>query len=324
MDSETKENKRKQREKFTTEEENINSPAKEASSKKMLIIGSAVLGIIPLVFLLYIVLGPAISILTKDISAQKMKIIAGEVNLRSEKSIKSFVLGKYTFGTDVLVYEVTNNWAEVTIGDRKGYMSVDFLADEKVYFIIEGLFGDNASRWKISRTKYRTALAAFIIDSGYITRMPEDIQREYFEDKEMEREVVQIISEPAGMRYNCFAYGDFDGDNHSDAAFVLRNLTRETNKMVIFSFNKANPISKRKVIFEMEFEEPYYYIRHGRRGTWWYLDKDDESEENKHRKRQKQKLLIDAVVIGTNRNISFNDQVTLLVYNGYEFEMHKQ
>ena len=57
-------------------------------------------------------------------------ITCGTLNLRAEANTTSAVLGKYGWGTQVLVKEIEGDWASVSVGGQKGYMYARYLGSE--------------------------------------------------------------------------------------------------------------------------------------------------------------------------------------------------
>lgn len=292
----------------------------ERKNKKKVILGGIFLGAIPILFLIYIVLGPILSVLKKDLAAEEMYVISNGVNVRAQAEKKSLKMGRIDYGTKLLVYKIEDEWAEVLIEGQKGYVSKDYIATPKIYFMLEGLFGDERSKKRISKTQYRLAILRYFNEKGYMTKISDE-NKEFFEDEDLNKEVYQIFSESGKSRYNSMAFGDFDGDFVWDAAFVLKNPDTDKKLLIILSFDKNDPLNKSKSIFEMELEEPWFFIRRTAKRNRWYLNNPDADPEEKPRKT---KIKIDGISIGTNRNKNLKDPVNLLLYNGEEFEIHEQ
>ncbi len=292
----------------------------ESKNKKKVILGGIFLGAIPILFLIYIVLGPILSVLQKDLTAEEMYVISDGVNVRSQAEKTSFKLGRIEYGTKLLVYKIEEEWAEVLIEGHKGYVSKKYIGTPQTFYMLEGLFGDDRSKKRMNKTQYRLAILRYLKGKGYLTKIPDEY-KEFFEDEDLNKEVFQIFSEPGKSKYNSTAYGDFDGDFVWDAAFVLKNPDTEKKLMVILSFDKNDPLSKSKSIFEMELEEPWIFIRRKAKGNRCYLNN---SEIESDAEPVKTKIKIDGIGIGTNRNRNLNDPVNLLLYNGENFEIHEQ
>ncbi len=57
-------------------------------------------------------------------------VTCGTLNLRAEANTSSAVLGKYGWGTQVLVKEIEGDWASVSVGGQEGYMYARYLGSE--------------------------------------------------------------------------------------------------------------------------------------------------------------------------------------------------
>jgi len=173
----------------------------------------------------------------------------------------------------------------------------------------------------VNKTKYRLAILRFFDEKGYISNVPDEY-KEFFEDEDLDKEIYQIYSEPGKSRYNSTAFGDFDGDFVWDAAFILKSPETEKKLLIILSFDKNDPLNNSKSIFEMELEEPWIFIKRAAKKSRWYLNDTEIKPGGKGIK--KTRIKIDGISIGTNRNRNLKDPVSLLLYNGEEFEIHEQ
>ena len=284
--------------------------------KKKVILGGIFLGAVPVLFIIYLVLGPLLSVLKEDLSAEEMYVISDGVNVRAKGEKNAFKMGRIKYGTKVLVYNINEKWAEVLIDGQKGYVWNEYIAKPRTFYLLEGLFGDKSSKIRLGKTQYRLGILRYLDEKGYITKI-KDEHKEFFEDEDLDKEVYQIFSEPGKSKYNSTTFGDFDGDYIWDAAYVLKNPQTEKKLLVILSFDKNAPLTNSKSIFEMELDEPWFYIKRAAKKGRWYLN---ETADDK--KRFKSKIKIDGISIGTNRNLK--DPISLLLYNGSEFEIHEQ
>ena len=63
--------------------------------------------------------------------ADELRVVTcGTLNLRAEANTTSTVLGKYGWGTQVLVKEIEGDWASVSVGGQEGYMYARYLGSE--------------------------------------------------------------------------------------------------------------------------------------------------------------------------------------------------
>ncbi len=292
----------------------------ESKNKKKVILGGIFLGAVPVLFIIYLVLGPLLSVLKKDLTAEEMYVISDGVNVRAKGEKKALKMGRIDYGTKLLVYNVEDQWAEVLIDGQKGYVWKEYIANPRTYFMLEGLFGDKRSKSRLSKTQYRLGILRFLDEKGYMTKIADDY-KEFFEDEDLDKETYQIFSEPVRSRYNSTAFGDFDGDFILDAAYVLKNPETDKKLLVILSFDKNEPLNNSKAIFEMELEEPWIFIRKAVKKSRWYLN---DTEVKPDEELKKTRIKIDGISLGTNRNRNLKDPVRLLLYNGEEYEIHEQ
>ncbi len=292
----------------------MDSPQKVKRDKKK-VIGGLLLGAIPLLFILYLVLGPVLHILSKDLSAKEMYVISEFVNVRATSDVNSLKMGKVLYGTKLLVYEIKGEFAEVLIEGQKGFVSSEFIAEPAMYYAIEGLFGDDRAENLLTTTKYKLAVLRYLQSKGYTSNIPDDIQIKLFGEKS-KKEVYQLFTEPRGSKYNSSVFADFDGDFQTEAAFVLKNLKSDKKILVILAFDKKDPLKNSKAIFEKELDKPWYFISLAKKGTKYQLKTDGKKPEIF-------KAPVNALILGSNRSKDLNDPEMLLVYNGEKFEIRE-
>lgn len=293
------------------------------NNKKKVILGGIFLGLIPLLFILYLILGPVLSVMTRDLSAKEMYVISDGVNVRAKPEAKALKMGRIPYGTKLLVYKIEGDWAEVLIEGQKGFVSKNYIAQPKIFYMLEGLFGDKYSKKRLTKTRDRLAVLRYLEKKGFITKIPDDYQKE-FEDEELNKEVYQIYSEPYKSMYNSTVFGDFDGNYVQDLAVVLRNPDTDKKLLVILSFDKNDMMNKSFPIYENEMEATWFFIRKAVKGSRWYLNDDVKKAIEEGEKPVKSKIKIEGIVIGSNRNRNLHDPVNLLLYNGETFEIHEQ
>ncbi len=272
-----------------------------------------ILGGIPLLFILYLILGPILDILSKDLKAKEMFVVSEFVNVRATSDVNSLKMGKLDYGTKVLVYEIKDDWAEVLVEGQKVFISSKFIVEPQEFYTIEGIFDEGASKI-IKNSKYRLALYRYFESKGFTSNISEDIQNEYF-GGEIDKEAYQIYSEPRGSLYNSSSFADFDGNFLQDAAFVLKQKDTDTKILIILSFDKKEPLENSKIIYEQELDEPWMFIRLAKKGSRFELDLDGTGVK-------KTKIPVNGLLIGSNRSKDLNDPVQLLLYDGTKFGIH--
>jgi hypothetical protein len=290
------------------------TPKVKRDKKK--VIGGLLLGAIPLLFIVYLVLGPVLHILSKDLSAKEMYVISEFVNVRATSDVNSLKMGKAEYGTKLLVYEIKDDFAEVLIDGQKGFVSSEFIADPMTYYAIEGLFGDDKAENIFTNTKYKLGLLRYLESKGYMSNIPEDIQIQHSGEKS-KKEVYQIFTEPKGSKFNASVLSDLDGDHQVEAAFVLKNVNSDKKILVILWFDKKDPLKVSKTLFEKEIDKPWYFIKLAKKGTKYQMD-------DKGKKSGKVKIPVNGLILGSNRMKDLNDPESLVIYNGDKFEVYEQ
>jgi uncharacterized protein YgiM (DUF1202 family) len=270
-------------------------------------------GVVPFLFVLFLFLGPVVKIIHKDLNSTQMYIISESLNIRSDKSKDAYVIGTYKYGTQVNVYSIyQNKWAEVSIGKKKGYMSVEYLVSPETFYLIDGMFGNKIAKENITQTAYKKAIATYLSENGYISDMPDDIKRQLYGRKAKHMQVWQIFGLPSSSLYNSFAYGDFNGDRKTDAAFVIRNKDTEKTKLIILNINTLSTHKFGNLLYSMDLPENWYYIKLAPRGTKYKIGGKN------------QVLPIDGLLIGSNRAPGLKDPVNLLLFDGEKFQLYLQ
>lgn len=293
----------------------VDEPIQKSKKNKKKIIGVLLLGGIPLLFILYLVLGPILDILSKDLAAKEMYVISEFVNVRATSDVNSLKMGKLDYGTKVLVYKIKEDWAEVLVDGQKVFISSKYIVEPSVYYTIEGLFGDDRAGKSVNSSKYKLGLFRYLMAKGLTTKISEDIQKTYFKDS-AKREAYQIFSEPRGSEYNSTCFADFDGDFLQDAAFILKNTASDKKILLILSFDKNEPLDKSKIIYEQSLDKPWMFIKLAKKGVKYNLSGEG--------KEAKEKIPVNGLLIGSNRNKDLDDPVDLLLYDGQKFNLYRQ
>ncbi len=285
---------------------------KKSIKRQTLFISGLLFGIIPFLFIVYLLIGPLIKVIKKDFSSETMITISENLRIRSDKDKNAYVIGSYPFGTKVKVFQVfDNNWAEVSIGNKKGYMSFEYLVLPETFYIIEGMFGNDNAKKLIASTKYRIAISNYLKSNNYTTKISKS-EREKLYGKDSKKEMWQIFAESPKAEFNSFCYGDYNGDNQRDAAFILTNIKSGKRKLIVLEIN--NDIAGRygNLIGTKDLNEDYVYIKNIPKRTKMIV------------RDSLQRIDVDAVLLGVNRSKSFNDVDTLMIYNGRDFDYFPQ
>jgi len=288
------------------------SLTRNSIKKKTVFISGILFGILPFIFIVYLLLSPLVKVIHKDFSSKTMIVISEELNIRSDKNKDAYVIGHYPFGTEVKVFEVfDNNWAEVSVGPKKGYMSFQYLVLPETFYTIEGMFGNKNAKKLISSVKYRKAISKYLKTNGFTSKIPKS-EREKLYGKDDNKEIWQIFAEPKLYNFNTFCYGDYNGDNKRDAAFIITNIKSGTRKLIILNIENDTKEDYGGLITFRYLKEDYQFIKH--------ISKRTKMITNDSINR----IGVDGILIGTNRDNSLNDIPTLMLYNGKTFDFYNQ
>ncbi len=271
-----------------------------------------IFGIIPLLFIMYLLLAPVYKIVNKNLKAKPMFIISDNLNLRSDKKPNAYVIGNYDYGTEVKVYNTFDNqWAEVSVGKKKGYMSLEYLVNPEIFYLIDGMFGNSLAQKVVNKTSYKKAIANYFLQHGIVSNMPDQIKVQLYGHKGKDKPVWQLFVLPGRPKFNSYCYGDFNGDKKQDAAFVITNKETKQNRLIILSVNNING-QYGSTLFSMDFPDNWYYIRLAPRGYRFIIDS------------VKTRIPIDGILIGSNRDPALHDPLRLLLYDGQQFRIYDQ
>ncbi len=299
----------KQQNEFT-EEENLNG--KNSKRNKLYFAGGLFIGIIPFLFVVYLLLGPLVRIIKKDYLSNTMYIVSDKLNIRSDIEKRAYIIGSFKYGDEVKVYKTFNNeWAEVSVEEKKGYMSLEYLVSPEMFHQIDGMYGNDNAKKYVKKTIYRKAISTYLTENNYTTNIPDNIRRKLY-GKDDKREAWQIFTEPWRSKYNTFCYGDYDGDKKQDAAFILKNINTGQRRLIVLSLKTKIPGKFSKLIYSKDLTEDWFFIKNVKKGYRMIVNNE------------KKRLELDGIIIGTNRAKSLNDAEELLIYNGKDFESHKQ
>jgi len=275
-------------------------------------VGGILFGIIPFLFIVYLLLGPVIKVIEKDLGSEKMMVISEVLNIRSDKSPNAYVIGSYPYGTEVTVYEVfDNNWAEVSVGKKKGYMSFEYLVLPETFYIIDGMYGNENAKELISSTIYRRAISAYLTKNNFTSKIPTD-EREKLYGKNDQKEVWQIFAEDRRSEYNTFCYGDYNGDNKQDAAFIITNIKTGARKMIVLNIETEISEKYGDLITFRDIDKDYLFMKNIKKNTKMIMNDTI------------MKTPVDGILLGTNRDKKLNDIPVLMIYNGEDFESFPQ
>ena len=261
---------------------------KESKIKNKIFFTTGLLfGIIPFLFIVYLLMVPLIRVIQHDFKAETMYVISERLNIRSDKSENAYVIGGYDYGTEVNVYEIFDNeWAEVSVDEKKGFMSMEYLVNPETFYLINGMFGNDLAKDNITKTANKKAIATFLSENDYISNIPIEI-RDNLYGKNVDKEVWQIFAEKGYPKYNAFCYGDFNGNEEEDVAFVIKNINSGRTKLIVLEINTQIQGKYSKLLYSKDLAEDWFFIRKAKKGQTFSVKNTDE------------KIILDGILIGT-------------------------
>jgi hypothetical protein len=269
-------------------------------------------GILPFFFLVYLLLGPVVRVIHEDYTGEPMQIISENLKVRSDKTNRAYVIGQYDYGTEVKVQEIfENRWAEVTVEDIRGYMSMEYLVSPEQFHLIDGMYGNDYAKDAVRKTKYRKAIASYLSKNKYATDIPKKIQKKLYGASET-RARWQFFAESPRLKFNTYCYGDFDGDGSENAAYILKNIDTGERRLIVLALNVEIPGTYSQMIYSETLENSWVFMKKADKGRYYI------------KSGERQQISIDGILLGSNRDASLGDTEVLLLFNGETFEKYPQ
>jgi hypothetical protein len=196
----------------------------------------------------------------EDKNAIRMYTYANSLSLRSSPSAGSNynALNNLLYGTEILIYSQTGDWAKCKANGNKGYVSTQYLLSKKEFQELNGIMADADTRSAISTTKCRRALLNYFNTKGIIGKIDESIQKEIYGAAQL-KEVWQVFTKPKESKPNTVIYPKVVNplNKFTDFACIIRNIATGKRKFLLFSFN-----DEEKETLQLEEDAPDFgYIQ---------------------------------------------------------------
>ncbi len=151
-------------------------------------------------------------------------------------------LGTLQYGSELIVYNYSNDWAYVkSTSGKKGYVASDFLMEKKDFYILNSIWGDSESRAVISTSKCRRALLNFYKSNGLVGVINSYAWNEAFPGDDLSDydSGWQVFCMPKKSKYNYVYYArlTYQKSKFTDFCVILRNVNTGMRKIVVFSFD---------------------------------------------------------------------------------------
>ncbi len=151
-------------------------------------------------------------------------------------------LGTLQYGTELIVYNYSRDWAYVkSSSGKKGYVASDFLMEKKDFYTLNSIWGDSDSRAVISTAKCRRALLNYYKTNGLIGIVNQNAWNEAFPEENLNDydSGWQVFCMPKKSKYNYVYYARITNpkSKYTDFCVILKNVFTGARKIVLFSFD---------------------------------------------------------------------------------------
>ena len=178
-------------------------------------------------------------------------------NLRSTKiaGIDYNIIDKLPYGTQLLVYNTEQGWAQVKYNKIKGYVSSDFLLYEDDFLLLHSIFaGKNASEC-LSESRYRRALLNYFKSNhiyGRTVNLSDNSPYYMFQTG------WQVHTQQKGTRPNTILFVNASDKNSKfqDMAVIIKKNDTNQRKCLLFAFD--NNTEQSLLVYEEDAPETGY------------------------------------------------------------------
>ena len=268
-------------------------------------------GSVLLLILLAIILYKQVYIPWKiEKDASRLYVFPGNLNLRNSESSVSAgnVIKQITYGTEVVVYSMDSSWANVRVGEYKGFMGnpYKYLVDKKTFYRCDALFGNNEARELIIASYLKRALLEYFLNNNYYGVMSNEALTRFPELKNTGKEEWQVFAFGKEVKFNSLAAGKLTGTDTSCYALTITSRKTNQKRLLIFQFDSKEIA---KLIFSGDFPLGYDGIAVNTKRKVKILVND---------RAKPFQLLTHSILFGSNNAFSQNRQ-KILYFNGGGF-----
>lgn len=168
----------------------------------------------------------------KDRDALRTYVVADNVFLRSSKmwAVDYNILSKIGYGTELITYSKDSEWAEIKVGEVKGFVASQYIVDGNDFNLLNNIWGSYDTKEYIESTKCRLALIDFCKKNNLITG----------------KNSWQLFTLHKGVKPNNVSFPHLNNgyDKFTEFAFILKNNSSLERLFAIYSFdeNTEKPI----------------------------------------------------------------------------------
>jgi hypothetical protein len=187
---------------------------------------------------------------SQDKNATRMYSYANSLVFRSSAvaGVDYNVIGNVPFGSEILVYTLTEDWAQCKHNGEKGVVSSNFLLNKEEFHLLNGIFADGVTREAISTTKCRKALLQYFKARQLKSKMDPTLYEEFYKTQSTGDEW-QVIAKNKDIKPNSIAYPRVVNptSKFTDFACIITNLKSKERRFILFAFTDTEDP---KLVFE--------------------------------------------------------------------------
>jgi hypothetical protein len=176
----------------------------------------------------------------QDRNALRMYSYANSLVFRSSSvaGVDYNVIGNVPYGSEILVYNLTEDWAQCKHEGKKGVLSSNFLLNKEEFHLLNGIFADVVARDAIPTTKCRKALLQYLKSRKLMTKIDPTLYNEFYKAQPTGDEW-QIIAKNKDIKPNAVAFPRVynPSSKFSDFACIITNLKTKERRFLLFAFS---------------------------------------------------------------------------------------
>jgi len=150
------------------------------------------------------------------------------------------VLGKISYGSELIVYDDSSVWAKVKWNKIEGYVFSSFILPKRDFYILNGIWGDKDSQDIINTAKCRLALLNYYKTNGYYGVLDPQILQSVFNVTSFPPDKIwQVFSKTKDSKYNSTFFKRITNKDSkfTDFAVIIKNPNTQQRKCLLFSFS---------------------------------------------------------------------------------------
>jgi len=183
-----------------------------------------------------------------DREAPRYYSMANMIVLRSSRSAGADFnkLASLPYGTELITYEIDNEWARVKVNSpngekQEGFVASPFILNKSDFFLLNSVFGNQDSKETIITTKCRIALLNYFKENGYIGKIDNQMRIDAgITTVPNGDNQWQVFTKPKDAKPNSVFFKRLYDKNSqfTDFAVIITNSMSEQRKLLYFYFDE--------------------------------------------------------------------------------------